>query len=154
MFKKRDLLIAVAVAAIAGLLFAAGKWLPAKPAPTAAGAPVLPGAPADGTETAETYLIVTVDDVRYAPVPLNKVADYTVTREGTDQENVIHIEPDAVWMLSASCDNHDCVQQGAITADNVGRRLLGNMIVCLPNRTMLQFVFKDAMGEVARSDGT
>ena len=58
--------------------------------------------------------------------------------DGTDALNVIHLMPNGVYMEDASCANHDCVGQGEVTLENVSSRILGNMIICLPNQVILQ----------------
>ena len=40
-------------------------------------------------------------------------------------------------MKSSTCDNQDCVKQGVVTLENMEERLLGNMIICLPNQVTL-----------------
>ena len=58
--------------------------------------------------------------------------------DGTQALNVIHLTPEGVYMEDASCANHDCVGQGEVTLDNISERILGNMIICLPNQVVLQ----------------
>lgn len=70
-------------------------------------------------------------------------------------KNVVHISPDGFYMASATCDNQDCVHQGKVTLDNRDVRLLGNQVVCLPNKVILelltpeeaQVVWKNAYGD-------
>lgn len=58
--------------------------------------------------------------------------------DGSETLNVIHLTPDGVWMEDANCANHDCMDQGEVTLDNIDERVLGNMIICLPNQVVLQ----------------
>ena len=58
--------------------------------------------------------------------------------DGTQVVNVIHLTPEGVYVEDATCENHDCVDQGLVTLENREERILGNMIICLPNQLMLQ----------------
>ena len=51
---------------------------------------------------------------------------------------MIHLTPDGVYMEDSTCANHDCVNQGTVTLENRNDRILGNMIICLPNQVTLQ----------------
>lgn len=57
---------------------------------------------------------------------------------GTQSVNVIHLLPDGVYMESSTCANQDCVDEGVVTLDNIKERILGNMIICLPNQVVLE----------------
>jgi hypothetical protein len=41
-------------------------------------------------------------------------------------------------MKSSTCDNQDCVLQGTVSLENKYERVLGNMIICLPNEITLE----------------
>ena len=41
-------------------------------------------------------------------------------------------------MEDSTCANHDCIDQGIVTLENRKERILGNMIICLPNQVCLQ----------------
>lgn len=101
-----------------------------------------PQATSDGAEAtaapARAYLLVTVGGVAYQPLPLTQEGDYTITQKATGAENVIHVSTEGVYMKSSTCENHDCVQQGEVTLDNKDARILGNMIICLPNQVTLE----------------
>ena len=87
----------------------------------------------------EAYLVVTVGDVRYRPLPLLREATYALRQEG-GRENVFHVTRDSVYMQSASCDNQNCIHQGMATLGNMDTRVLGGMIICLPNRVVLELL--------------
>ena len=57
--------------------------------------------------------------------------DQTVTIKQGSKVNEFEIKDGAVRMLHASCHNHDCIQQGAISKT-------GETIVCLPNKVVLE----------------
>ena len=101
-------------------------------------------APGDSAEPEATFdpssvkgwLVVTVGNSTYQPLPLIAEGDYSVTQE-SGAENVIHVTENSVEMKSSTCDNQDCVKQGVVTLENMEERLLGNMIICLPNQVTL-----------------
>lgn len=41
-------------------------------------------------------------------------------------------------MTEADCPNQDCVQMGAVTAENLETRAMGGFIVCLPYRLAVE----------------
>ena len=40
-------------------------------------------------------------------------------------------------MESATCENHDCIEQGIVTLENRQTRPLMNYILCLPNQVSI-----------------
>ena len=111
--------------------------------PTAA-ADVAEEIPEDGEEPqpARGYVLVsTATQAGWLPLPDEGEYSYSLKQtmsDGTEIENVIHLMPDGVYMEDSTCDNHDCVDQGTVTLDNRDERILGNMIICLPNQVFLQ----------------
>ena len=92
------------------------------------------------------YLLVTAGNTTYAPIRLD--AEDTLTLTQGDDMNVIHVTPDSIWMESANCDNQDCVEQGVVTAENRKTRVLGNTIVCLPHRVLLELFTAEELREI------
>ena len=90
------------------------------------------------TPVVKAYLLVTVRGVVYKPIPLTEEGEYTVKQGSSGMENVIHVTATSVNMKSSTCDNQDCVQQGEVTLENMEQRILGNMIICLPNEVTLE----------------
>lgn len=84
-------------------------------------------------------VLVTVDGVEFARVPLGQTRTLTI-RQKSGAENVLQIEPDGFCMLSASCPDQLCVHQGRVTADNASSRALGASVVCLPNRVVCTLI--------------
>lgn len=82
------------------------------------------------------YLLVTAGYTTYAPIPLDHEDLLTLTQG--DKVNVIHVTPGSIWMESSTCENQDCVEQGEVTLENRTARILGNVIVCLPNLVQLE----------------
>ena len=101
-------------------------------------------APGDSAEPEATFdpssvkgwLVVTVGNSTYQPLPLIAEGDYSVTQE-SGAENVIHVTENSVEMKTSTWDNQDCVKQGVVPLANMEERLLGNMIICLPNQVTL-----------------
>ncbi len=89
-----------------------------------------------GYAYAECYLLVTVGDAMYI-VPLTQEGDLTVN-QGSGVSNTFHVTAHSVCMVSSTCENQDCVQEGTVTDENKETRILGNMILCLPNRVVLE----------------
>ena len=113
----------------------------------------LPGAGAsDGDAPAEDalYLLVTAGSTTYEPIWLGGEGSFTLT-QGEDMVNVIHVTTDSIWMESSTCENQDCVEQGVVTAENRQSRVLGNTIVCLPNRVLLELFTAQELKEMGFS---
>lgn len=108
--------------------------------PAGTAAPEAEGTVEASTETvrepAKAYLVVQVAGQMYEPIPLYEEGRYTVTRG--DYVNTIAVTPDSVRMHESSCDNQDCVEQGVVSLENKGTRVLQNMIICLPNEVVLE----------------
>lgn len=91
----------------------------------------------------EAFLVVTVGDKTYQPIPLTEEGYYRL-RHG-DCINIVHVTPTSIDMHEANCDNQDCVEQGEVTLENKDTRILGNMIICLPNQVTLQLYSRDEL---------
>lgn len=93
------------------------------------------------------YLLVTAGSITYEPIPLYGESAFTLT-QSEDKVNVIHATHDSIWMESSTCENQNCVEQGMVTAENRNSRVLGNMIICLPNRVQLELFTADELREI------
>ncbi|MDD3335151.1 MAG: NusG domain II-containing protein [Eubacteriales bacterium] len=102
-------------------------------------------APQSGEEP--LYLLITVDASTYEPIPLTEGREYTITQKNSDAVNTVRVTKDGVVMASASCLNQDCVLQGEVTRENRQSRLLGNRIICLPNKVTLQLCTADELSQ-------
>lgn len=116
-------------------------------APEAAAAPEITDVP-EATATpdlsqVEAFLVVTVGDKTYQPIPLTEEGYYRL-RHG-DCINIVHVTPTSIDMHEANCENQDCVEQGEVTLENKDTRILGNMIICLPNQVTLQLYSRDEL---------
>ena len=105
-------------------------------APEATAAPASTEEPAAAKELAQAYLVVSVAGAMYEPIPLYEEGRYTVKRG--DLVNTIEVTPDSIKMHASSCDNQDCVEQGVVSLENRSKRVLQNMIICLPNEVVLE----------------
>ena len=116
-------------------------------APEATAAPEVTDVP-EATATpdlsqVEAFLVVTVGDKTYQPIPLTEEGYYRL-RHG-DCINIVHVTPTSIDMHEANCDNQDCVEQGEVTLENKDTRILGNRIICLPNQVTLQLYSRDEL---------
>lgn len=112
-------------------------------APGAGQSPRATEAPAQ--ESAPAYLLVTVADSVYEPIPLTEPGRYTITRG--EHVNIIEVTEDSVRMAESSCDNQDCIYQGTVTLDNKDERVLQHMILCLPNEVILELYTAEELKE-------
>lgn len=103
---------------------------------------------------ADAYLVVTVGDTTYEPLPLYEEGEYALRQEATGAKNVIHVTRDSVRMASSTCENQLCVEQGVVSLANKDSRVLGNMIICLPNRVTLELYSRQEMIDMLATAGT
>lgn len=116
-------------------------------APEATAAPEVTDVP-EATATPDlsqvkAFLVVTVGDKTYQPIPLTEEGYYRF-RHG-DCINIVHVTSTSIDMHEANCDNQDCVEQGEVTLENKDTRIWGNMIICLPNQVTLQLYSRDEL---------
>ena len=88
---------------------------------------------------AGAYLSVQIGQTVYDPIPLSDANEMEIV-QGDGKRNVVSFTPESIVMKEASCDNQDCVHQGEVTFGNLSRRVLGNMIICLPNQVVLSLL--------------
>ncbi len=98
---------------------------------------------------AVAYLVLTLGDTRYRPLPILKETSYRL-HQSDGRENVFHVTQDSVYMESANCDNQNCIHQGTVSLGNRNTRVLGNMIICLPNQVVLELITPQEAGEQAQ----
>ena len=90
------------------------------------------------TDKVRGYVVITVAGRQYGdPIPMDRDKIITI-KQDNGEINKIHITPEYVVMESSTCENQDCVKQGVVSLDNRDSRLLGNMIICLPNQVTLE----------------
>ncbi|HPF88803.1 MAG TPA: NusG domain II-containing protein [Candidatus Limiplasma sp.] len=93
-----------------------------------------PKAIVDGTETA--YLHISVPGQTDQWIPLTEEREIRIEQDNGDY-NVVEIFPGGFRMVESNCPNQDCIKQGDVTVDNIGDRVLGNEIICLPHKLVL-----------------
>lgn len=98
-----------------------------------------PGRNAPPVKDATSYLRVQVGNETDQVIPLNESRQVTVRQED-GKVNVIQIDENAAHMFSSTCKNQECVHQGTVTLDNRDSRALYNMIICLPNKVLLELL--------------
>ena len=117
--------------------------------PESTEAPASTEEPAAAKEPAQAYLVVSVAGAMYEPIPLYEEGRYTVKRG--DLVNTIEVTPDSIKMHASSCDNQDCVEQGVISLENRQKRVLQNMIICLPNEVVLELYTPEEVAQLLLS---
>lgn len=143
---RRNLLVLIAAIAVIALvgIFSAMQKNKLDPTlgeltadPTSAPAETLKTAEPAARNVVKAYLVVTVAGQMYEPIPLIEPGRYTI-RQGESMINVIDVTADSICMHSSSCDNQDCVEQGVVSLENRSKRVLQNMVICLPNQVTLE----------------
>lgn len=123
MFRKKDLLLILAVLLLAGGIFL-WQYLQLK-----------------NTHATNTVRIW-VDGKLHSEYQLGLNRDITIAQDN-GCENVIRIDNDGVYMLRSNCPNHLCIDQGEVTKSNYALRHQINHIQCLPNRVDVELVLND-----------
>ncbi|MGN0398640.1 MAG: NusG domain II-containing protein [Blautia sp.] len=85
----------------------------------------------------EGVLQITVNGEVFGTYPLSQ--DRTIDIEGS---NVCRIKDHKVKMTEANCPDQLCIHQRTITRE-------GGIIVCLPNRVVLEIISQDAPDTIA-----
>ena len=97
------------------------------------------------------WLLITVGNVTYSPIPLKQEGNYTIRQDGGEKVNVVHVTTDSVTMASSTCENQLCVGEGTVTLENKENRILGGYIICLPNSVTLELYSTAEMLELLKS---
>lgn len=71
----------------------------------------------------------------------NYTTEFKVESSSGNGYNTVHIEDGKVWIHEASCPDKICLNQGKISND-------GEIIVCLPNKMMVQIEDNSSNDEV------
>lgn len=80
---------------------------------------------------------ITLDGKPLIDLPFDQARVVTLRQPGLG-ENTVTFTGTAVYMSHADCENQDCVNMGAVTADNLELRVMGGFIVCLPHRLSIE----------------
>ncbi|WP_143319158.1 NusG domain II-containing protein [Clostridium sp. HBUAS56010] len=108
---KKELMLAVGILIIAGILFFANQIIFSKPAKNA---------------------VISVDGEVVKTLNLNKDADMTITGYSGGTNRII-VKNGEIQVSEASCPDKVCVHQGWV-------KHTGENIVCLPNHMIVQIV--------------
>lgn len=115
--------------------------------------PASTAAPAQTEDTgyelqrADAYLVLTVRGELYEPIALTGEGSFTI-KQSEEMTNTVHVTADSMWMEHSTCDNQDCVDQGTVSLENMGSRVLANMIICLPNEVVLELHTPETLASV------
>lgn len=141
--KRRDLVIILGVVGAALILLLLGQFVRPGAGPGRRPSLTIDNAAALGAgealEEAESYLRIKLGEQYYHLVPLNGPGEIAI-RQDKGQENIIHIDKNAVVMHSANCPNHDCMRQGVMTLENIEFRVYQSWITCLPHQLSLELL--------------
>lgn len=118
--KKRDLLLILTVVVIAALLLVGTMLL---------------GSGREATGQMNVYVNGTLRHT----VDLVAGRDFEVRQED-GSVNVIRMTENGFYMLSSTCHNQLCIDQGEANAKNWNLRSLGTHVICLPNRVDVELV--------------
>ena len=96
----------------------------------------------NGGKTAKGQMKVYVDGKLYDTVTIVNGRNYEVKQQD-GSVNVIRMTESGFYMLSSTCYNQLCIEQGEANADNWNKRSLGTHVLCLPNRVDVELVLTD-----------
>ena len=84
-------------------------------------------------------VVITVENEEYARVPLSEPQTITIRQEN-GAVNVVEVTENGMRMVSSTCQNQTCVNQGHVTLQNWELKQQQQFIYCLPNRVILELV--------------
>jgi hypothetical protein len=106
-----------------------------------------PAATENPMATAQAFLIVRVGlDTVFAPIPLT--GEQRLELKRGDKINIIETTADSICMAESSCDNQDCVFQGVVSLQIREKRVLQNLIICLPNEVTLELYTREEIEQM------
>lgn len=163
--KKRDLLLIVSLALVAGIMMVVGlnarkpveKAIPEVSETTddlASEAIQLENFGVSAQEKAsafleanpaESYLYIEANG-GVLVIPLSEERSIPLD-QGNNVINTIHTGVNSVYMESSTCDNQNCVEEGEITLENRQTRILYNMIICIPHNLLLELLTPEETAE-------
>ena len=129
--------LVVAVAVLAGVL--SNDTVTDAPPVTSERVSITPDAPKP-TDATQAYMRLQVGSEVYPLIPLTDGGEYTITQADSGAKNVVHTTAAGAVMHFSTCDNQNCVQQGEVTLANRDLRVMGSLIVCLPNEIVVELL--------------
>ncbi len=127
-------LVLIVLVAAAGLLMSRSLQSPVASSPEGA---------------AQAWLRIQVKDQVWEAIPMADGGEYVID-QADGKTNVVRTTATGAVMHSSTCDNQSCVEQGEVTLENRGSRVLANMIICLPNEVILEVLTPEEAGMEAR----
>jgi hypothetical protein len=85
----------------------------------------------------EKYVEISVKGKLYKKLPLDNNSNETITVESELGKNVVQITNGKVRITEATCPDKICIEDGAISNP-------GGMLVCLPNKVVVQIKGQNA----------
>ena len=137
------LVLAAAVVLIAAALLGAAFLRPpvVQQMPISESITLSPAIP-QADDATQAYLRVQVGSETLPLIPLTEGGEYTLTQKD-GKTNVIHTTAQGAVMHFSTCDNQNCIQQGEVTLANRQTRVMGTLVVCLPNEVLLELFSAD-----------
>ncbi len=95
------------------------------------------GDPGAGVSAEDLTVYITHGGELLISLPFSENHIVTV-RQPDGSENTVMLTGSLVRMMDANCSNHDCVDMGEVTRENLAGRILGGFIVCLPHEIIVE----------------
>jgi len=98
-------------------------------------------------DPATAYVLVSLENpVGFLPLPVTGEYRRTIRQtmaDGSEAVNVVHLTPEGFRMEESNCRGQDCIGEGEVTLANREERILGSMVICLPNQLMLELMTRE-----------
>ena len=101
---------------------------------------LLDGKPWDGAKPGgsdDLRVYVTLDGADLIDLPFDEAHTLEIIQPD-GARNTVSLTGEAVTMISANCENQDCVHMGEVTRDNLELRVMGGFIICLPHKVSVE----------------
>ena len=106
------------------------------------------------TDPAPGYILLQGEEMTgFLPLPTEGEVLQAIVQtrgDGTVWRNVIRMTPEGFCMTEADCENHDCIEEGEVTLENMKDRMLWNMVICAPHRLTLSLYTPAEAAEISR----
>jgi len=134
MFRKKDIILILVLAAIAGGLWLLAPILSVKPPPEAT-----------------LFLRYSINGQKMETIPLGETPELTID-QGGGAVNILSLTANGFRMAYSTCHNQLCVYQGEVTPENMEERPLYHMIVCAPHRLVVELITATPPGREAHEE--
>ena len=150
LLRNRNFLLVLALAVVILGVFAASRWIRHTPDTL----PDLSAAQEQGELSRKAprgYVLAQANgESRWIALPADD-EDLLITISREDDpgiSNTLRLWKDGFRMDSSTCDNQDCVIQGDVTLENMGSRVLRNMVICLPHSVAAELYSTEELEEM------